>query len=421
MKLFSLCALILLAFGINSVLAADASAEIPQYPAAKLANQDLRGGASVFEYNLPANAKPTEVWAFYKTKMGLGMGWVYTVNCDTPWGLVRVCKPKLANRTLGIAVAKSRLFIFNAPTEFGAESLNDWLNDVMLQIMPPVAIVDGQPISSRDYYRRLERIPLSVEGNISGLSVLRDLISECLQVKLAKRESVVPTAEQIEEAWQATIKIPEIARQFTEGSLTQDEMREMIRIQQTQYNLATKGVVVTDKEVEEYYNQHKAEEFTAPEQAVVAAIFAKNKDIADKAAQMLREGKDFGEVALELSDDKVSAKVGGRLRRPITRGSQEVPKEVQDIVLGTPVGQWTDPIEAGGGEYVIFKVLDKKEAVVRPIEDVRMHIRQKLMLEKGKSANDLGRLMQQAWRDATIKVNLRRYQTAIFNLIRGSE
>ncbi|MDI6829177.1 MAG: peptidyl-prolyl cis-trans isomerase, partial [Armatimonadota bacterium] len=292
---------------------------------------------------------------------------------------------------------------------------------IMLQIMPPVAVVDGQNISSRDYYRRLERIPVGTDASISGLSVLRDLISESLQAKLAKNENIVPTAEQIEAAWQATIKIPEVARQFKEGSIIEAEMKEMIQIQQTQYNLATKGVNVTDEEIEEYYSEHKEKEFTIPEHAVVAAIFAKNKEIADKAIQLLKEGKDFGEVAMELSDDRVSAKQGGRLRMPIVRGSKEVPEEVQEIVLSTPVDQWTDPIDAGGGEYIIFKILEKKEAVVKPIEDVRMQIRQKLMLEKGKSVNDLNRLMQEAWGKATIKIHLRRYQAALSSLIRSQE
>ncbi|MDI6829369.1 MAG: hypothetical protein QME62_12880, partial [Armatimonadota bacterium] len=125
MRLLAICILAFLAFSINSAFAEDTSVEIPQYPGANLAGQDLRGGASVFEYDLPPNAKQADVWAFFKIKMGLGAGWIYTVSCDTPWGLVRVCKPKLESRILGIAVAGSRLFIFNAPTEFGADSLND--------------------------------------------------------------------------------------------------------------------------------------------------------------------------------------------------------------------------------------------------------------------------------------------------------
>ncbi len=76
-----------------------------------------------------------------------------------------------------------------------------------------VAEVNGQKISSRDYYNRLERASV-VRGQTEkpvemGLLVLRDLINEALLVQLAEQERCPATDVQVSERYAEMQKQPE--------------------------------------------------------------------------------------------------------------------------------------------------------------------------------------------------------------------
>jgi|GEM_PF-1187307 len=392
--------------------------EVPLYAGAQVVSQGVEGGASRIECSLPDTATQDSVSEFYRSKLSQTAGWTSVAVMETPWGVIRVSKRKDSDQVYGMCVVGKRLFIFNAPTSFGASSVNDWLSEMILLAGPPVAVVNGVPISAREFYRRLEYMPANVQVSEAGLYVLKDLINERLLEMIAKEENVLPTQEQIKRAMSDVVKQPGFEEKYREMGMSEDELRSLVYAQQVNFNLRTKGVSVSDAEIEEYYNREKDARFTSPEYAVVAAIFVDDKATLSRAMDMLSRGIDFGQVARELSTDPASAQSGGRLRRPITRTDPEIPEEVRTKVLATPVGAYTEPIEGADGEFVIFKVLDKQPASVKPLAEVKSQIRQTLMLEKGSKVNDVQARLVEYRKKAAIKVNLARYESRILDAFR---
>ncbi|MDH7481657.1 MAG: peptidyl-prolyl cis-trans isomerase [Armatimonadota bacterium] len=274
-----------------------------------------------------------------------------------------------------------------------------------------VAKVNGHKITRQDYYNRLERTLIDTPNGQQevGLLVLRDLINEQLLLGLAEKEHVPPTDKQVEERYNHAKKQPFFMNRLRAAGVTQEQARDLLRVQQAHFNLVTRGVKVTDKEVREYYEKHKDTIYTQPEYALVAAIFTDDKKTADEAYALLQKGVDFGTVALQKSTDRVSAAVGGRLRKAIVRGDPELPKEVQDAVLSKKKGEYTKPIFGGNG-YVIFKVLEKKPKQVQPFEQVKYGIWNQLMIERGSKKNDLEAMLNKFREESDIKINIERYR-----------
>ena len=81
-----------------------------------------------------------------------------------------------------------------------------------------------------------------------------------------------------------------------------------------------------------------------------------NKEKAEKAAKLIREGAPFGRIAKEYSDDAESAKNGGAFPHPIRPSSANVPANIRTPILAAKAGDILGPIEHDTGFY-IFQVV----------------------------------------------------------------
>jgi foldase protein PrsA len=79
---------------------------------------------------------------------------------------------------------------------------------------------------------------------------------------------------------------------------------------------------------------------------------------AEEVAEMAKSGKDFGELAKEYSEDKLSADKGGDLGY-FKKG--DLIETLEVAVDSTPVGGITGPVESPAGYHVI-KVLERTGA-----------------------------------------------------------
>jgi hypothetical protein len=101
------------------------------------------------------------------------------------------------------------------------------------------------------------------------------------------------------------------------------------------------------------------------------------------AAQRLHNGEDAREIERELADPQVSPLPNGMLP----------PSKVRDylgpIILKTletlPAGQWSEPIESGGGFY-LARVIGREPRVVPTFEDAENLVRQDLKRRRGDDA-----------------------------------
>lgn len=279
-----------------------------------------------------------------------------------------------------------------------------------------VARVDGSKIARQEYYNRLERLPYRdpVNGRQSeaGAWVLERMITEQLILRLSEKDKVPPTEDQIDERLANAQKQPDFATNLKEAGVTKDQLREMLRIEQAAFNLQTKGVKVSDKEIKAYYEANKTTRFTDAERAFVSAIFVNSRADADKALSLLEKGVEFSTVARTLCSSPTLAAQGGRLREPIVRGDRRVPELVQNIILDTPKGKYTKLIPGDGGGFVIFKVNNHLPEKTKSLKEVEYSIRQQLMVQKGVEKKNINVEEQLAkYREkAKIEISIDRYK-----------
>lgn len=282
-----------------------------------------------------------------------------------------------------------------------------------------VAKVNGRKITRQEYYDRLERLPYTDPGSgqqgEAGAAVMDQLVTEELILRLAEKEKVGPTEQQVKERVEQMMKTPDFAANMRAKGFSKEQFKERMRIEQAAFNLQTKGVHVANKEAKDFFEKNKElPPITTQEQAIVAAIFLANKADTDKAQSLLKKGVDFATVASMLSRDPVSSKQGGRLGRPIVRGDQNIPIEIQNIILSTPTNKYTQPIAAGGGGNVIFKVIMHRQKRTRPFSEFEYLIKQRLAVEKGVSTHiDINKQLEAFRKTAKIEVAIERYKPMV--------
>jgi peptidyl-prolyl cis-trans isomerase D len=169
--------------------------------------------------------------------------------------------------------------------------------------------------------------------------------------------------------------------------------KRKIRYLLVDVDAAKSKVVVPPGDVERYYQQN-TQQYSTPEQVRASHILFKTegKDetaVKTEAEAVLKEAKsgaDFAELAKKHSEDEASAKNGGDLDY-FSRG--RMVKEFEDVAFSLLPGQISDLVKTQFGFHII-KVVDKKAATTRPLEEVRQQIADQLAYERAQTqVNDV--------------------------------
>lgn len=149
---------------------------------------------------------------------------------------------------------------------------------------------------------------------------------------------------------------------------------------------AAKTVEVSEDEIVEYYELHKSSEFDRAEEVAARHILKRVDKDADEAAKKaareaieavaakIADGADFAETAEAESDDPGSAAKGGDLGS-FGRGRMVPPFDA--AAFSMEVGEVSDVVETDFGFHII-QVYDKQAAGVKPLEEVRDYIRDRI-------------------------------------------
>ena len=285
-----------------------------------------------------------------------------------------------------------------------------------------VATVNGHAIMKADldkaYANQLgqqqpSQAQSTEEADSLRLNLLHDLIlEEIIEQRAAKMNLTAPNEEV--DAKLAEMKAPYTEEQFQDklkqSGRTLDEVKHDLHRQLTVEKLLNKEInskiTVTDSDVTNYFNQHKAD-FNLMEtmyhlaQIQVTTIpsaqpvnlqgsKATSEDEAKKKIQAIKNqldsGGDFGTIAMNFSENPQNASNGGDmglLSESQLRSNPAVyaavtklkPKQFTDIITFPDPG---NPKRIGG--YAIFELLEKLPAGQREINDprVQQNIRQQL-------------------------------------------
>jgi peptidyl-prolyl cis-trans isomerase C len=167
-----------------------------------------------------------------------------------------------------------------------------------------------------------------------------------------------------------------------QAGLTEEQLRQQIReqlpVQEVQERVAgTAGP--SQEEVERFYEENKAAQFTTPQTRCARHILF-NKDQREQAEEVkgqLEDGGDFAQLAKEFSQDPGSAEQGGDLG---CLGRGETVPDFEDAVFGAEQGEILGPVETEFGYHVI-EVTDIREEATQPLSEVETQIRDQLTTE----------------------------------------
>jgi peptidyl-prolyl cis-trans isomerase D len=157
-------------------------------------------------------------------------------------------------------------------------------------------------------------------------------------------------------------------------------------------------VVVPPADVERTYNNN-VEQYSTPEQVRASHILLKTdgkddaavKAKAEEILKQARAGADFAELARKNSEDEASQKNGGDLDY---FGRGRMVAEFDQVAFALEPGKISDLVKTQYG-YHIIKVVDKKAATTRPLQDVRQQIQDQLAYERAQAqASDLAQALE---------------------------
>lgn len=120
------------------------------------------------------------------------------------------------------------------------------------------------------------------------------------------------------------------------------------------------AAIVSDSELIDYY-KNNIHYFTLPEEINIQEILVDRKDLSDSLLELIKSGKDFGELARNFSLRDWSAKNNGEI------GFSPIDKfgNLKETFSNSNVGELIGPVRIEN-YYGLFKILGKKDP--RPIE-----------------------------------------------------
>jgi hypothetical protein len=282
--------------------------------------------------------------------------------------------------------------------------------------------VNGEKVAKDEFYSRLERVPVqTIKGGQqvtipAGQYVIEQMITERLLVQLAKKENVPATDEQIE----AKLKY---VKASTGGSflailkqqgISEQEWKRQTSLQQTIYNLLSKGSTVTDADVKREHDIEIAKpnsQFKKPEAVFISAIMTTTQDKINQAYKLLQEGQDFGSVALKLSEDKRTAGGQGRVGW-VSKNDEKAPQGIRTAAYETGVGKYSKPFKITDSKdtmWVIVRADNKRPASVDKYEDVKNLIKEQMAV-RASDRKTFDDLLKKFIGESKITVNAERYK-----------
>ena len=274
-------------------------------------------------------------------------------------------------------------------------------------------VVDGAPITRAEvdkYYRTQLNPdapqPSQDEALSLKLNVLDELINNHILLEKAKTLGLQAADGEVEDKF-TEFKSPyteeEFQRQLKARDYTVDDLRNDIRqqlsIQKVINHEVVAKITVTDQDVQDFYNQNRAQfNVTEPQYRIAQIVVTPHKDpglrnrknddattdaeAKRKAAaleQQLSTGADFAQVAMDYSEDPASAGSGGDLGYvPESSLSQSDPA-LKKTVMSLKPGQISGVIVLRDS-YRILKLVSQgsaraagSERSVRAAVDSRQH------------------------------------------------
>lgn len=290
----------------------------------------------------------------------------------------------------------------NGAPIFEAEILERYaeqLTKMREQVSPEQYRRTTEQIIERDLRAHVERKLLS-EAMRRGLKKeqqkqLDDFLKKQLQEQLEQMKKdmgVTSTAELDRELQKRGTSLAMIEYQFRNRTLAQQYLASKLKNNRK----------LSRQDLFAYYQQHLKDYETKNRVRWQQILISRANEEQARAklrilADALQQGRDFGELAAELSDGPTAENQG--IYDWTNQGSLADAK-IEKLLFELPVGQPSDLIESPRS-FQIVRVLERQNAGHVPFDEVQEQIREKLV-EADRQA-EIGQLLEELWASATIE------------------
>lgn len=285
-----------------------------------------------------------------------------------------------------------------------------------------VATVNGRKIMQSEldkYYENqtsgAQQAPQGEQAASTRLSILNEMIDQEILLQRAEKMGLVATDEEVETKLDE-LKAPYTKEQFEQSlkakNLTLDDVKKDLRRSLTVQKVLNKEInskiSISDKDISNYYNQHKAEFNVVEPQYHLARIVvtpvpnpqvhnlkndkAQNPEQARTKIQellnRLQSGEDFATVAQDYSEDPDTSANGGDMGFLPESSLKQTDPAIRDAVSRLQPGHISGVITVNASKgqqaYLIVKLIGKEPAGQRDLNDPRVQqsIREQLRQSK---------------------------------------
>lgn len=240
--------------------------------------------------------------------------------------------------------------------------------------LQPAAVVGDKIISEAEYVSALKQK--------FGAQVLQDMVDREVVFQAAEKQGITVDQKQVDQEMAAiresySGESEDDFRQalIKQAGTTEEALRQEITYQLLLRALATKDVVIPEEQLLAYYNNHP-ERYAKPVQLHVLQIVVASREEAGRILSELGQGADFQTLAKERSIDSLTASNGGDMGW-ISPNDTRLPDDARAIVENLGTKKISDPVKRGDS-YVIYQVVERREAQQQPFDQVKENIREEL-------------------------------------------
>jgi ribosomal protein L9 len=275
-----------------------------------------------------------------------------------------------------------------------------------------MATINNERLTLEDFHKYLEAKPtvrVMVQGQSVDLPVaeplafqaLQDLVAQRVTLQLAKDEGLAPSKEDIEKELDIRKKLrPTFVQDLTGRGLTLQRIRESLELDLARERLLTKGITVTDQEVEDYIKQNP-KQFEDPERVAMHWVFVKSEARKTEVEKEIKMGQSAPAIAARFSEADNARQTQGRFPQDVKAA---LPAELQQIVDKTQEGRWTDWVQLQDG-WARFHVTKKTPAKAIVMDDTKKQmLKRQLAMDRGRQASDLGKRVLEKLKASDIEV-----------------
>jgi foldase protein PrsA len=265
-----------------------------------------------------------------------------------------------------------------------------------------VAVVNGEKITKEELRSEAEKA--------AGKEVLKNLVTEKVILQAAKREGVYPSREEVEKELEFRRREnPNFLQDLQNQKMTLEEYKKQLTEYLAEINLITKGINVTDKEVEEAFKKYKP----MLDRVRLRWIVNGSEGEIRKAKEKLAAGAFFETVAKDSSQDTTTKDKGGDMGYISLGQLRALSPEIADLATTLPLGKVSDIIKISNA-YVIIRVEDRRIATLDSWKDF---LKKSVMLEKANKEGRAEKVLKQIFQKAKVEIKDPLYkglETSIF-------